>query len=151
MYQYILFVSDVLYVVHVLVCINMYCLYYMYCMYACIVLYWYVLIVWLVWWLYCLYGAYRHVLTCIDLYSYVLMCIMYLLIQCLFFISQYMPIHTNTYQYGWHTKYWIKIRAQYFHACINCISMYWFFKYKLNTCKYKPIQNQYKPNTFMTG
>jgi hypothetical protein len=28
---------------------------------ACIALYWYVLIVLLVWWLYCLYGAYRHV------------------------------------------------------------------------------------------
>ena len=65
------------------------------------------------------------------------------MIQCSLFISQYMPIHINTYQYVWHTKYWIEIRAQYFHACIDCIDMYYFLKYKPNTCKYKPIQTQY--------
>jgi hypothetical protein len=37
---------------------------------ACIALYWYVLIVSLVWWLYCLYGAYRHVFAQLHVYLY---------------------------------------------------------------------------------
>ena len=42
---------------------------------ACIAMYWYVLIVLLVWWLYCLYGAYKLVFACICLYLLVSICI----------------------------------------------------------------------------
>jgi hypothetical protein len=57
--------------------------------------------------------------------------------------NKYMPIQTDA-------KRWVEIRAQYFQDCIDCINMsVCFFKYKHNTCQYKQIQGQYRPNTII--